>query len=149
MRKIHECRIAHCSEAPFQNGLCKEHYEEQRDKQVRRNAAIDVLHRGIIDGRLPEKQELREELTRVCKWWDRACRAVNFNSKDELLGDEASYALEWCIAIAQEIFDEELTFRHRSIGNSLSKEIRRSFWERFENLEAGNMSNGIPKAKNE
>jgi hypothetical protein len=148
VKKRHECSAYRCSESPYRNGLCEAHYEENRRKSLRRNAAVSALHSGVIDGRLSDNQELREELIKIRKWCDRACRATNNNFEDELLRDETEYALEWCIAIAQEIIDEELACRLGRAGNSLSKEIKKTAWERFDNLEAGLMSNGVPWPNN-
>jgi hypothetical protein len=148
LKKIRECREYRCTEPPYRDGLCEEHYEENKSKQLRHDAAVNALHMGIIDGRVLDNQELRGELLKVRKWWDRACRSVNYNVEDEILRDEAQSALEWCIAIAQEIIDEELAYRSdnsKSFSKEISKEIKRIAWERFENLEAGLMSNGVAR----
>jgi hypothetical protein len=148
MKKRHECSAYRCSESPYRNGLCEAHYEENCKKSLRRNAAVNAFHLGVIDGRLAATQELREEFVKIKRWWDRACRATNNNFEDEVLCDETEYALEWCIAIAQEIIDEELAYRLGRVGNPLSKEIKKIAWERFDNLEAGLMSNGVPRSNN-
>jgi hypothetical protein len=148
MAKKLECGEYRCHEAPYRNGLCEEHYEKSQRLKRRRDAAINTLHIGVVDGRLPDNQELREELIKIRKWWHRVCGAVNNNSEDEILREETSYALEWCIAIAQEIIDEELAYRggnSESFSKDISKEIKRLAWEHFENLEAGLMSNGVAR----
>ena len=133
---------------PYRNGLCDEHYEENQRKKLRRDAATGTLHSGVIDGRLPDNTALREELFRIRKWWFRACDSINNKNEDKVLRDEAEYALEWCIAIVQEIIEEELATRRGTSVNILSHEIKRIAWERFENLEAGLMSNGVVRPSN-
>ena len=145
MKKKRECREYRCTEPPYREGLCEEHYEENKSKQLRRDTAVNTLRLGVIDGRLPDNQELSEELLRIRKWWDRACRSVNYNFEDDVLLDEAHSALGWCIAIAQEIIDEELAYRQGNPKKYLSNEIRKIEWERFKNLEAGLRSNGVPR----
>ena len=147
MKKIRGCRESRCFEPPYRDGLCEEHYEMYRRNKLRRDAAIETLHTAVIGGRLPDNPELHEELIKIRKWWDRACRSVINNFEDEVLRDETEYASEWCIAIVQEIIDEELSYRQGSSERTFSKEIKRLAWERFENLEAGLMSNGVPRPR--
>ena len=109
----------------------------------RRKAALDALHKSEIEGRPPENAELRDELFRIQKWWYRACDAVNYAREDEVLLDEAKYATEWCIALAQEIVDAEIASRNgQPIPISLER-TRDWVWDRFLNLEKGLMSNGV------
>lgn len=146
-RKQFECRKDGCVEPPHLGGLCKEHHEKYAAQENRKQAAIEALHHGKINGIYLKSQELHKELEKVRKWWHRACDAVNYRREDEILRDEAEYALEWCIALAQEVVDAEVSLRG-------GKETAEPFsfkqtwvWERFENLEKGLMSNGIERRK--
>jgi hypothetical protein len=61
--------------------------------------------------------------------------------------DEAEYALEWCIALAQEIVAAEYRLRNGLGISDLRLDFtRRWVWERFSNLEAGLRSNGLTRA---
>jgi len=146
-RKKRKCLESGCLEPPFLGGLCKQHHEEEAEKSRRRTAAINALHTAVIEGRILDNLELRDELMQIRKWWDRACHSVNYNIKDEVLADEAKYAIEWCISLSQEIVDAEIAFR---AGNNPSRQLeatREWVWERFHNLEAGLMSNGVKRQK--
>ena len=59
--------------------------------------------------------------------------------------DEADYAAEWCIALAQEIVEAE---RAVIAGKSIPVSFTLTgewVWERFRNLEAGLRSNGASR----
>ena len=147
--KRKKCTESRCSDEPFLGGLCKKHHEEAAEKGRRRSAALDALHKAEIEGCLPENPELREELFQIRKWWFRACDALNYGRKDEILSDEAQYAIEWCIALAQEIVDAEIASRNgQPIPMSLEG-TRGWVWDRFRNLEKGLMSNGVKRPNNE
>lgn len=90
-----------------------------------------------------ENEELRDELLRLITWWHRACNAVNYGRKDPVLRNEAEYAVEWCIALAQEISDAELAFRNGESPSPALAVTRVWVWDRFRNLEEGLVSNGI------
>jgi hypothetical protein len=92
-RKKRECRLMYCHEEPYLGGLCIRHHEEDHRKSMLRNAALDALHTGLIDGQLSEDLELREELVRIRRWWSKACDAVNYQRQDPVLLDEAPYAV--------------------------------------------------------
>lgn len=145
MVKKRKCIKYSCSESPYLGGLCKKHYEENAEKERRRNAALKALFTSEIDGHLPVNPELREELFRLQKWWNRACDVLNYDRKDEVLSDEAQYATEWCIALAQEIVDAEISSRNRAIPSDSLESTREWVWRRFRNSEMGLMSNGIKR----
>jgi hypothetical protein len=146
--KRKQCAKYRCTEEPCLGGLCKKHYEESIKKEIRRNAALSALHKAEIEGRLPDNPALREELFLIRKWWFRACDSLNYGRKDEILLDEAEYAIEWCIALAQEIVDAEIASRNKQpIPDSLEY-TKDWVWERFSNLEKGLMSNGIEHPNN-
>lgn len=148
--RIRECAKADCGEAPYLGGLCEKHHKEKLQEEKRREAALHALHFGKIADRLVENEELRDELARLRQWWFKTCDAVNNNRKDTVLKDEAEYAAEWCIALAQEIVDAELAFRagSNSPSNYSLVATREWVWQRFRNLEAGLMSNGIQRESN-
>lgn len=121
------------------------HYEEDQRKYMLRNAAIDALHMGMIDGQFPERSELIEELQKIRKWWSRACDAVNYERQDPVLMDEAPYAVEWCIRLAEQFVETERAFRSGVKPSWLLESTKEWVWDRFKNLEAGLMSNGIER----
>jgi hypothetical protein len=145
VRRKRECKKNGCSESIYLNELCQEHYEEKVANEQRRKAALKALHTGKIDRYPPENPELRDELFRLRKWWDRACDVLNYNREDEVLSDDAQYAADWCIALAQEIVDAEIAFRNGNPPSKSLAETRAWVWERFHNLEMGLMSNGVKR----
>ena len=145
VRRKRECTKNRCSEAPYIGELCKKHYEEELAKEPRRKAALKALHTGKINGYFPENPELRDELFRLRKWWNRSCDVVNYNRKDDVLSDEAQYATDWCIALAQEIVDAEIAFRNGDAPSISLESTREWVWDRFHNLELGLMSNAIKR----
>ncbi|MFM0348987.1 hypothetical protein [Paraburkholderia sp. RL17-347-BIC-D] len=68
------------------------------------------------------------------------------NRVDDVLQDEAEFAVEWCIAIAASLVEEERLFRQSILPDPMLKIYRNDVWTRFDNLEAGLMSNGVPRA---
>ncbi len=145
-RRKNECCTDGCDEPTYIGSLCRQHHEERVREQSCREAAVNALHTMVIDGRIPEDNELREELLRLRQWWDRACRAATSNIKDHLLRDEAEFALEWCIALAKEIVNAEMAFRQGEPSSSSLGATRHWVWERFRNLEAGLKSNGVARS---
>lgn len=139
------CSQSDCEEPPQFSGLCREHYEEQQENRRRREAALQALHYGQIDGRLPDDLELRDELQQLRSWWDRACFSVNHQVQDSILQDEAQYAVEWCISLAQEIVAAEQASRAGQPDLSTFTITREWVWKRFSNLQAGYMSNGVKR----
>lgn len=59
--------------------------------------------------------------------------------------DEADAALEWCIALAQEIIDAERAHRTGGRVSDKLEATRHWVWDRFNNLEAGRHSNGTAR----
>lgn len=145
-KTLRMCSQAECEEPPYLGGLCQEHYEDESSKKARRNAALEALHRGVIDGYLPEDTAMREELLRIRHWWDKACRAVQQQRSIEPLPlDEAEYALEWCIALAHEIVDGERVIRSGQTPCYAFEYTRNWVWQRLGFLEHGLRSNGTPR----
>lgn len=65
-------------------------------------------------------------------------------TKEMPLG-EAEYAIDWCISLARELLDAEDAIAMGKKASS-SLEITRAWVnERFENLESGRVSNGLPR----
>ena len=141
------CSVSGCAEPLYLGGLCEEHHLESVKTREKRETAINTLETATIDGRMPDNNALCDELLKTRKWWFRACDSMRNNIQDKVLLDEAKYAFEWCVAIAQIIIDEELLFRQEQPSNKMFHERKRVFWERFENLEAGLMSNGVARTK--
>lgn len=139
------CSQSDCDEPLQFAGLCSEHYAEQQEKRQQRDAAVRALHRGDVEGGLPHDPELREELQRLRQWWDKACFSVNHQIQDKVLLDEAEYAIEWCISLAQEIVLAEKASRAGEPRPYTFAATREWVWRRFSNLEAGLMSNGVTR----
>jgi hypothetical protein len=144
-RKLATCKKSHCSKVAKLDGYCDEHYEELAEERRRRDEAVRVLHWGLVDDRSFEKAELRDEFFRLQKWWNRACDAENFHREDPVLKDEATYALSWCIALASVLIREERSHRLDASSKLPYDHTREWVWDRFRNLEAGLMSNGVAR----
>ena len=127
-------------------GLCKEHHEEDLAEKRSREDALRLLHESKVDGSHLSNEETLTEYLRLVRWWDRACRARNFDRFDDVLQDEAEYAIEWCIAISTSLVEEERLFRKGLKSDPMLKHYREDIWTRFHNLEAGLMSNGVRRA---
>lgn len=139
------CSKYSCYEYPYLGGLCEKHYEEQKNERWRRNAAIDVLSCGTASGFVLTNNELKKELEKIRIWWHRACSSVRCRQEDEVLQNETEYALDWCIALAEEIIDAEIAFRNGKEFPDSLKCAQEWVWERFKNLESGLMSNGVKR----
>ena len=145
VNRKHECRRSDCTNLPHLGGLCKQHHEEDIEKREKRKVATAALTSQAIDGRLADNPELRTEMARLSKWWHRACDSIRAERMDEILQDEAEYAMEWCISLAQELVKAERAHR---LGESMPSSLgytRESVWSRFANLEAGLRSNGVKR----
>lgn len=144
-KKRHVCSVRDCDEPPHLGGYCKEHHAERSAQAELRDAAVRALHTGAVGERLPADGELREELQRLRAWWDRACSAINYQRRDPVLLDEAEYAAEWCIRLAQEIVIAEQAIAIGQKPTYSLEHVRTWVWERFANLEAGLKSNGVKR----
>lgn len=145
MKRKKLCAARDCDDKPVLGGLCAVHAEQKRAREELRSAAVKALHTGAVDGSLPKDSELRSELLKLREWWDRACESMKYNREDDILQDEAEAAGEWCIRLAQEVV---LAERAASEGLPQPVElamVRNWVWERFANLEAGMMSNGVKR----
>lgn len=148
MKRKPVCGVHRCTEPPYLGGLCEAHAEQDRIKKQRRDIAIDALHFGVIDAALPSNPAYRDDFSRLCSWWDAACHSVRHSIPHKVLRDEAEYAMEWCIALAQDIIDAERAFRSGApYDSTLLDHKRKLTWERFANLERGLMSNGVERPK--
>lgn len=141
------CRQWRCEEPVFLGGLCKTHHEENVLNEQSLRAAIEALTTRTIDGALPKKPGLKDELLKASRWWDQACMALQSQRQDKILLEETETATEWCIAIAKAIIQEEKNFLAGKDDDYTCSYLKRISWERFENLEAGLMSNGIKRPK--
>lgn len=144
--KRRTCRASGCTEDPYLGGLCCRHHDEDERKRRLRQDALDALFHATIDGRLPDDPMLRSELSRLRIWWDRACDSVNYRRETtEMPLEEAQFAVEWCIALAQEIVEAERAIRVGQSPRSSLHGTRHWVWERLGFLEAGLRSNGLPR----
>ncbi|MEQ1536189.1 MAG: hypothetical protein ABL923_09960 [Burkholderiaceae bacterium] len=139
------CNISRCEEMPYLGGRCKVHHEEQRANELTRNAAIETLRSLQIDGKLPSKPNLKDELLKISQWWDKAWMAQRLSRQDSILLDETKSATEWCIALANLISQEERDFLDGREPNATTAHLKKITLERFKNLEAGLMSNGVKR----
>jgi hypothetical protein len=139
-----DCTKLHCTAPPFLGGLCERHHKDAELKRVRHDTALAALNTGQIDNESVAPGPLRDEFWRLRDWWFAVCNSVNEEREHPVLRDETEYAVSWCIGLAEYIVDEERD--GRAGKKDVSHEyLRRHLWERFENLERGLMSNGIPR----
>jgi len=144
-KKARGCRKSGCYAPLHLGGLCREHYEEGRVEEERRDDALTALHHATVDGTPLQSQELREELLKLRSWWHKACDVAQFGQSRPLMPhDEAEYAVEWCISLAKEIVTAERALRANEIDRGNLERTRLWVWERFDALEAGFRSNGTP-----
>lgn len=147
-RRKSECSDPHCGLAIHAMGLCEEHYQERQRKSKLHDDAVRLLHRSELDDSYLTNPELRDELRRIQKWWYRTCDSLNFRRTDPILGDEAEHAFSWCIAVAEKIVESERAFRNGTPRSSNHLEYTKEWvYDRLCNLEAGLMSNGVPRRK--
>ncbi len=145
-RRRDGCRRLHCGAPVVQFGLCERHHHEAEAESRRHDEAVTALHSGMIDGEYLSAGTLRDEFWRARDWWFQVCEAVNSEREHQLLHDETQYAVSWCIAIAAHIIDEARDMRAgKPGGTDAHNYLRRPYWERFENLSRGLMSNGIER----
>lgn len=143
--KQRKCREPDCDEPLYLGGFCKEHHEEDLKRAELRDAAVDLLHKGIVDKSEVTGDEVRAELLELRPRWWRVCEVLQSDrGKPDMPLDEAFYAQEWCVTLAQQLVEAERAIRsgqkqlpHRYPHDQL--------WVRLHNLEAGLMSNGLPR----
>ncbi|MGA3286352.1 MAG: hypothetical protein ABSD46_02885 [Bacteroidota bacterium] len=101
-----------------------------------RNDAINVLHTGAVDGRLPDNPTLRKELLHLCKWWQRACSVVQNHRDTNLLSvTDANDVIALSISASKEILEAERAFRSGEQIDDIPS-IKRSWAvERMQELE--------------
>lgn len=145
-RKEVACKHPQCEEIAEVDGFCSEHLTEFNQKRKNRDEVVQVLHSSVLKGKLFQKPELKEEFKKIQKWWHRACDSVNHRREDPILKDETQHALEWCIALALELVQEEKAFRDGDALNTASNFTRDWVWLRFKNIESGLMSNGVERS---
>lgn len=146
-RKKQTCAEGRCDAPPYRGGLCRRHHEEAEAEETKERSAIVALRTWQVDGHPPEKPGLKDEMMEVARWWDRACFSLQGNKKDGVLKDEAEYALSWCISIATAIIKQERAHRSGQAEDPAIQYQKDLAWERFKNLEAGLMSNGVERPK--
>jgi hypothetical protein len=140
------CIVDNCPEEPYRRGRCKSHHDESEREMARRNVAIDALNKSTVDDRLLDDLALREELYRLQKRWRDAQRVLESRRGTAAMPlDEAQYAVDWCITLAQEIVDADAALRSGQEVSYLFTHWRKEVWEQLDNLEAGLMSNGHPR----
>lgn len=144
MIKKNICRQEHCDKEPYSLGFCEEHYQILDQERKLRTDAIHALHTAQIDGELPTTTELREQLFEIRSWWSKACDSINHQRIDPILKDEAADASEWCIALTKEIVAAERANKSGQPPNNKLLHTNKWVYDRFNNLEKGLRSNGVP-----
>ena len=137
-RKKYRCRKSGCLSEPYLGGLCRNHHDEDEALRQLRADALTALHSSLIDGELPRHQHLRDELNRLQEYWSRVCSVVQTQRGTPVMPlDEAEYAIEWCISLAQEIVTAQ---RQVAEGRAISTSLEFTqlwVWERLQNLMPG------------
>lgn len=149
MKRSHRiCSRPGCDLAPHLGGLCEQHNLEHEREKEKRTRALDALHRRLPDVSAQYAGELADEWRVLHSRWDRVCNVVNGQRGTKSLPlSDAEYAIDWCIALAKELLSAEDALATGKKPPS-SLEITRGWVnERFENLEAGFMSNGLPRSE--
>lgn len=145
-RRRKRCRRANCEQEAASDGLCTAHAEEEHRESVRHDQAVAILHGSPTYAGPSLRGEFDAELRQLRRWWWRSCDAVNLGrAQPSIPLDEAEYAVAWCIKLAEALLiaNEQALVgqdRHPELENA-----RRAVWERFENLERGLRSNGLPR----
>ena len=145
-KKPYRCAKDRCEYLPYLGGLCKTHYEEQEVERSLREAALKSIHEGVIDDSTLTIPNLKAELDRLrTYWW--AARDVNIARRGTptMPLEEAPYAQEWCIRLAEQIVIAERAEREGKKPGYPLEECQNWVWQRFENLDKGLHSNGIPR----
>jgi len=107
---------------------------------------VQLLHKSILDDQVLQNPDLRAELSRLQSYWRTACDVMIYKADiPNMPAEEAEYASDWCIRLAEEIVDAERAFRSGRRPSGGLDSCRHWVWERFENLDRGLMSNGIPR----
>ncbi len=141
-KKLPQCKKPRCDELAEIGGFCQMHYDEHLEEERLNSLAVQTLHGGVHAYVITDSN-LRDEFHKLQRWWSTACHAVNIQVKDTILMDEGRYAVEWCISLAKEII---LADQALKAGKAVSPSLdytRGWVWDRFSNLEAGLMSNGV------
>lgn len=132
------CHITSCFEEIFSGGLCEEHHQEYLRKTKSNEAAREALFTLAVEGRIPDDSILRDELSRLRRWCDKACNAIRIgHDVDGMPFAYAEAAYDWCIALAREIVDAEIAFRNGKPANNSLAVTRLWVWENFQYLENG------------
>jgi hypothetical protein len=141
--KNHTCKKSGCFGKPHLGGLCKAHYEEDESRRRLGEEALTALHHGVLDREVLSDPGLRDELERLRDYWYRICSVLQTQQGTHSMPlDEAKYATEWCIALAQEIIKAQ---REIASGKQISTSLeftQQRLWGRLRNLDAGLRSNG-------
>jgi len=142
-QKKYTCKKDGCTQAPYLGGLCRDHHKENEVRRRLHDDALAALHAGIVDGELPSDQRLREELDRLRDCWSGICTVVQKQRNTPTMPlDEADYAIDWCISLAQEIVKAQ---REILAGKDVAASLgftQQWVWQRLQNLNAGLRSNG-------
>lgn len=140
------CSRSGCDEPVSGVGLCAAHYSEHLERIQRRDQALDVLHGRIADTDARNNGALKKEWESLRLRWVAACRAINTGHGTGVMPtDEAEYAVEWCIRLAEELLIAEPTLAANGSPPGSLTSTRQWVGERFANLDKGLMSNGLPR----
>lgn len=149
-RKQHPtCRERNCSERPHLGGYCQRHHNERKLAEELRRAAIETLWRLTVDDKTFTRQDLLDDASRISGWWAQASSAViTQDLAHTVFDDEAEYAAEWCIRLAEQLILAERAARSGAPVEEYQLNAARGWvWERFAYLERGLRSNGTARSK--
>lgn len=139
-KRKNECQKYGCDDEVYRIGYCKNHYEERQKEKSLYDKAVDALHTGTIDNKLPENGDLKEELMRLMRLWQRVCAHLNSGLYQNEFGGNGELAKDICISLAKVIVDEELRHRHpeyEGMEKAVARSRKSRHWEDLDNLVEG------------
>lgn len=126
--------------------LCEEHVAEDDQRQRRRERALDVLHWRIQDTVARRSGVFATDWKELRRRWDEVCGVLNHNQGTASLPlDEAWYAMDWCTALAEQFLGAEDDLEKGIAPTWWLEQERDRVFEKFRHLDAGLMSNGLPR----
>lgn len=132
---------------PISAGRCAKHHREYEARRALRHAAITALHKITVDDAVPTHAGYRDEIARLSRLLDEINIVRTHRvGRPHIPLDEADDAAEWCVALAEQLVEAERNFRQGKEASYMLDATREWVWNRFDNLQAGLRSNGLPRA---
>jgi hypothetical protein len=128
--------VRDCSEAPYSGGLCRVHNDEDLRRTKLRDAAITALHTGEVDGTFGVDGTLIDDLQQLRDRWSVVCNVVISGRDADLVPlEQAQYATEWCISLAEQIVEaQRAIIAGKAVASSLAS-TKSWVWERLRGIE--------------